>query len=101
MRSPSENPHDADLPPSGAWGAVLWPLFIGLALALVIIGALYGCAPAPQPPPQLVTYSPEFAKALAGQLRTAPPELATFAVDYIKLRCTIKPEMAVCTDLLK
>lgn len=81
------------------------PAIIGFALLIVLLSMLYGCAAGPQAatyaPPALVTYSPEFAAKLALQLRSAPPELGVFAVDYIKLRCAIKPEMTVCADLLK
>lgn len=96
----------------------LWvtPLILIFAALIAILSAVYGCAAGPEQAPTgltnaqgtpfavtfaLASYTPEFSAKVAAQLRAAPPELAAFVVDAEKLRCAIKPQMAVCADLLK
>lgn len=85
----------------------LIPLTIFALVLLLGLSVLYGCAQpqtAAEPPRTtfaLVGYSPEFSRALAQELQTAPPEIKIAISDYIKLRCAIKPEMQICIDLQK
>ena len=49
----------------------------------------------------LATYSPEFSRQLAGEVRSAPPGASwpVAIVDYLKLRCQIRPDMQIYKDL--
>lgn len=92
---------------------LIGPIVILAMIALVLMSALWGCAPA-QPVGMtdadgvavvttfpLVTYSAEFSTKVSRQLRAAPPELSKVVVDYLKLRCAIKPDLPYCADLLR
>lgn len=110
------DPDDYEPPHGTGVGALLiGPAILLGALIAILLPALFGCAPASSDTVGLTnakgdavavtfpiqSYTPEFSAKLAAELKAAPPELAQFTVDALKLRCAIKPSLPYCADLLK